>query len=226
MVDRTRPPDPGWAAVDEYIAGHLLGEDAALAAALDANEAAGLPAIDVSAAQGKMLYLLARMCGAARILEVGTLGGYSTIQLARAAGDGGRVVTLEIDSRHAEVARGNLDRAGVGERVDILVGPAIETLAALDGPFDFVFIDADKQNNAAYLREALRLSRPGTTIVVDNVIREGAVLNADNDDDRITGTRALFEAAAAEPRLSATAVQTVGAKKWDGFLLAVVGAGE
>lgn len=226
MVDRTRPPDPGWAAVDDYIAGHLLGEDAVLAAALDANEAAGLPAIDVSAAQGKMLYLLARMCGAARILEVGTLGGYSTIWLARAVGEGGRVVTLEIDPHHAEVARGNLDRAGVGERVEILIGPATETLATLDSPFDFVFIDADKQNNAAYLREALRLSRAGTTIVVDNVIREGAVLDAESGDDRITGTRALFEAAAAEPRLSATAVQTVGAKKWDGFLLAVVDAGE
>lgn len=224
MVDRTQSPDPGWAAVDDYIAEHLLGEDAALAAALDANEAAGLPAIDVSAAQGKMLYLLAEMCGAARILEVGTLGGYSAIWLARAAGEGGRVVTLEIDPRHAEVARGNLDRAGIGERVEILVGPAIETLATLDGPFDFVFIDADKQNNAAYLREALRLSRPGTAIVVDNVIREGAVLDAASDDDRIAGTRALFEAAAAEPRLSATAVQTVGAKKWDGFLLAVVDA--
>jgi len=225
MVHRRQPPDPGWAAVDDYIAGHLLGEDAALADALDANEAAGLPAIDVSAALGKMLYMLARMCGATRVLEVGTLGGYSTIQLARAAGESGRVITLEIDPRHAEVARGNLDRAGVGERVEILIGPALDTLATLNGPFDFVFIDADKQNNVAYVREALRLSRPGTTIVVDNVIREGAVLDADSDDERVTGTRALFEAVAAEPRLSATAIQTVGAKKWDGFLLAVVGAG-
>lgn len=222
MVERTQQPDPAWGAVDAYIGDTLLGSDAALAATLTANAAAGLPDIDVSPAQGRMLHLLARMAGARRILEIGTLGGYSTIELARAVGEGGRVVTLEVDPHHAEVARANLNGANVGDRVDVLIGPAIETLATLDGPFDLVFIDADKQNNAAYVREALRLSRPGTTIIVDNVIREGGVLDRDSGDPRIVGTRALFEMVGAEPRLSATAIQTVGAKKWDGFLIAVV----
>ena len=223
MVERTQSQDEGWAAVDAYIGETLLGHDSALGAALAANAAGGLPDIDVSPPQGRMLRLLATMCGATHVLEVGTLGGYSTIELARAVGEGGRVVTLEIDPHHAAVARANLDAAGIGDRVEVLVGPAIETLATLDGPFDFVFIDADKQNNAAYLREALRLSRPGTAIVIDNVIREGGVLDASSADPRIAGTRALFDAVAAEPRLTATAIQTVGGKKWDGFLLAVVG---
>jgi predicted O-methyltransferase YrrM len=222
MVERTQQPDPAWEAVDAYIGETLLGEDAALAATLAANAAGGLPDIDVSPPQGRMLHLLVRMLGAKQVLEVGTLGGYSTIELARAVGEGGHVVTLEIDPHHAEVARANLAAAGVGDRNEVLVGPAIETLQTLEGPFDFVFIDADKQNNAAYLREALRLSRPGTTIIVDNVIREGGVLDADSDDPRIAGTRALFDTVAAEPRLTATAIQTVGGKKWDGFLLAVV----
>jgi predicted O-methyltransferase YrrM len=172
-----------------------------------------------------MLHLFARVCGARRILEIGTLGGYSTIWLAHALPEGGTLVTLELEPHHAEVARRNIDRAGLGDRVDIRVGLAIETLATLDGPFDLIFIDADKPSNVAYLREALRLSRPGTTIVVDNVTREGGVIDAESDDDRIRGTRALFDAVAAEPRLSATAIQTVGTKGWDGFLLAVV-AGE
>ncbi|TPG22637.1 O-methyltransferase [Sphingomonas koreensis] len=222
MVERIQQPDAAWVAVDGYVGDTLLGADAALAASLAANAAAGLPDIDVSPAQGRMLHLFVRMAGAKRVLEIGTLGGYSTIELARAVGESGHVVTLEIDSHHAEVARANLDAAGVGDRVDVRVGPAIETLATLDEAFDFIFIDADKENNAAYLREALRLARPGATIVVDNVIREGGVLDADSDDPRIVGTRALFEAVGAEPRLSATAIQTVGAKKWDGFLLAVV----
>jgi predicted O-methyltransferase YrrM len=222
LVDRIAPPNPGWTAVDDYIAAHLLGDDPALAAALTANEAAGLPDIDVSPAHGRMLELLARMMGAGRILEIGTLGGYSAICLARALPVGGRLVTLEIDPHHAEVARANFARAGVADRIELIVGPALDTLARLEGPFDFVFIDADKPSNAAYLKEALRLSRPGTAIVVDNVVREGAVLDADSSDERVAGTRALFEAAAAEPRLTATAVQTVGVKKWDGFLLAVV----
>lgn len=213
-----------WQAVDDYIAGKLLGEDDALATALANNSAQGLPPIDVSAAQGKMLFLLAQMAGAKRILEVGTLGGYSTIWLARALPADGALVTLELEAHHARVARDNLERAGVADRVDLRVGPAAESLAAMTGeaPFDFVFIDADKQNNAHYVAEAIRLGRPGTTIVVDNVVREGGVLDADSDDERVVGTRALFDMLAADPRLDATAVQTVGAKKWDGFVLALV----
>ena len=224
MVERTEPQNRDWAAVDDYIAAHLLGEDPALAGALAANAAAGLPDIDVSPPQGRMLELMARMTGARRILEVGTLGGYSTICLARALPEGGRLVTLEIDPHHAEVARRNLKAAGVADKVEVIVGPARDTLATLQGAFDFIFIDADKPSNALYLKEALRLSRPGTAILVDNVVREGAVLDPGSDDPRVSGTRALFEAIAAEPRLSATAVQTVGAKKWDGFVLALVGA--
>ena len=220
--------DPVWTDVDDYIAAHLIGADAALDSALAANEAGGLPPIDVSAAQGKMLHLLARMAGARHILELGTLGGYSTIWLARALPEDGRLVTIELDPHHAEVACGNIARAGFAAQVDLRVGPALDLLDAMiaagEGPFDFVFIDADKPNNVAYLKAAIALSRPGTTIIVDNVVREGGVLDAASDDPRIQGTRALFEAVAAEPRLSATAVQTVGAKKWDGFLLAVLGA--
>ena len=222
MADRLNAPDPAWAAVDDYIAGHLLGDDPVLAAALTANAAAGLPDIDVSPAQGRMLQLMARMMGARRILEIGTLGGYSTICLARALPEDGRLITLEIDPHRAEVARGNLTRAGAADRVELIVGPAIDTLATLEGSFDFVFIDADKTSNVAYLREGIRLSRPGTAIVVDNVVREGMVLDAESADPLVMGTRALFEAIAAEPRLTATAVQTVGLKKWDGFLLALV----
>ena len=214
------------AAVDAYIGERLLGDDPALAAALAANAAAGLPAIDVSAAQGKMLHLLAAMSGARRILEVGTLGGYSTIWLARALPPDGRLITCEIDPHHAEVARTNLAVAGVQGRVDIRVGPALATLAAMivgeEPSFDFIFIDADKENNAAYVRAALALSRVGTIVIVDNVVREGGVIDATSTDPRVAGTRALFDAVAAEPRLDATAVQTVGAKHWDGFLLARV----
>jgi predicted O-methyltransferase YrrM len=216
-----------WKSVDGWIAGHLLAPDPALDAALAANDAGGLPPIDVAPVQGKFLQLLARMSGARRILEIGTLGGYSTIWLARALPEDGKLVTLELESHHAKVAWANLERAGVADRCEVRVGPAIETLDAMiaagEGPFDFVFIDADKENNAAYLRAAIALGRPGTAIVVDNVVREGGVLDPDSPDPRIAGTRALFEAVAAEPRLSATAVQTVGAKKWDGFLLALIG---
>lgn len=222
MVERTDAVDPRWAEVDRYIGGKLLGPDVALTATLAANATGGLPDIDVSPAQGRMLHLLARMAGASRILEVGTLGGYSTIELARALPEGGSLVTLELVPQHAAVARENIARAGLGDRVEVIVGPAADTLKRLKGPFDFIFIDADKPSNVVYLREALRLSRPGTAIVVDNVIREGKVLDGASTDDRVTGTRALFDAVAAEPRLTATAVQTVGAKKWDGFLLAIV----
>lgn len=220
--------DAAWRDVDEYIGAHLLGQDEVLDAVLAANAAGGLAAIDVSAAQGKLLHLLARTAGAGRILEVGTLGGYSTIWLARALPEDGRLVTLELEPHHAEVARSNIAAAGFADRVDVRVGPAIETLDAMiaagEAPFDFVFIDADKPSNVAYLRAAIALGRPGTTIVVDNVVRGGGLLDADSADLSIQGTRALFEAIAAEPRLSATAVQTVGEKKWDGFLLAMLGA--
>ena len=222
MVERTQPQDERWAAVDRYIGDKLLGEDATLGNALAANAAGGLPDIDVSPAQGRMLHLLARMAGARRILEVGTLGGYSTIELARALPEGGKLVTLEIDPHHAEVARANIEAAGLADRCEVFTGPALDTLATLEGPFDFVFIDADKENNAAYVEHAIRLSRPGTTILVDNVIREGNVLDPDSTDARIEGTRRLFDMVATNPRLTATAVQTVGVKKWDGFLLAVV----
>ena len=218
--------NPAWQAVDDYIAGHLLGDDPALDAALGANAAAGLPPIDISATQGKMLQLFARMVGARRILEVGTLGGYSTILLARALPEDGRLITLEIDAHRAAVAQANLERAGVADRCEIRVGAAAETLDAMiaagEEAFDLVFVDADKQSNVTYVRAAVALSRPGTVIVVDNVVREGGILHSDHPDPRIHGTRALFEALATAPRRSATAVQTVGAKKWDGFVLAVV----
>ncbi|MBQ1499446.1 MAG: O-methyltransferase [Sphingomonas sp.] len=218
-----------WIAVDGYIAGKLIGADPALDATLAANAAGGLPAIDVSAAQGRMLELFARMSGARRILEVGTLGGYSTICLARALPGDGQLVTLELEPHHAEVARANLARAGLDARCDVRVGPAAETLAAMiaagEGPFDLVFIDADKPGNRAYLDAALRLTRPGSVILVDNVVRGGRVLEADSADPSVLGTRALFDAVAAEPRLDATAIQTVGDKGWDGFLIAVVRAG-
>lgn len=213
-----------WREVDRYLAGKLLGEDAALDAALRANAEAGLQAIDVSPVQGKLLHLLARAAGARRILEIGTLGGYSTIWLARAVPEDGKVVTLEIEPHHAAVARANLDRAGLGKRVEIRVGPALDSLSALQSEdrFDFVFIDADKENNANYVRAAIGLARAGALIVVDNVVREGAVLDAGSDDPRVMGTRRLFDYLSAEPRLDATAVQTVGSKKWDGLAVALV----
>jgi predicted O-methyltransferase YrrM len=213
-----------WQAVDDYIAGKLLGADDALATTLANNAEQGLPPIDVSATQGKMLFLLAQMAGAKRILEVGTLGGYSTIWLARALPDGGSLVTLELEAHHAQVAQTNLETAGLADKVDIRVGPAAEGLAAMtdEAPFDFVFIDADKQSNSHYVAEAIRLGRPGTTIIVDNVVREGGVIDAESDDERIVGTRALFDMLSDNPRLDATAIQTVGAKGWDGFVLARV----
>jgi len=218
--------DPRWSEVDAYIAGKLHGPDAALEAALEANAEAGLPAIDVSPPQGEFLRLLALGMGARRILEVGTLGGYSTICLARALPESGRLVTLELDPHHAEVARSNIARAGLADRVDLRVGPAADALAAMEqageGPFDLVFIDADKPGNAAYLRRAIALSRPGAVILVDNVVRKGRVIDAADEDPAVRGTRALFDALAAEPRVTATALQTVGDKGWDGFVMAVV----
>ncbi|MBE1525807.1 putative O-methyltransferase YrrM [Sphingopyxis sp. OAS728] len=213
-----------WQAVDDYIAGKLLGADDVLATTLANNEKQGLPPIDVSETQGKMLFLLAQIAGARRILEVGTLGGYSTIWLARALSEDGSLVTLELEAHHARVAQANLEAAGLADKVDIRVGPAVESLAAMtaETPFDLVFIDADKQSNVRYVEEAIRLGRPGTTIIVDNVVREGGVLEAGSDDERIVGTRALFDMLNANHRLDATAIQTVGAKGWDGFVLARV----
>jgi predicted O-methyltransferase YrrM len=211
-----------WQAVDGYFTGQLLGPDPVLDATHEANALAGLPAIDVSPAQGKLLQLLARTVGARRILEVGTLGGYSTIWLARALPADGELVTCEINPAHAEVARANVARAGLDGVVDVRVGPALDTLPTLDGPFDLAFIDADKQSNAEYFRHALRLSRPGTLIVVDNVARAGRVADAYNRDPDVRGTRAVVEAIAQEPRVDATVVQTVGSKGYDGFLLARV----
>ena len=212
-----------WAAVDAFIGERLLPPDPVLDAALAANAAAGLPAIDVSPAHARLLQILARIAGARRILEIGTLGGFSTIHLARALPAGGRLVTLEAVPKHAEVARANLDRAGLADRVEVIVGPALATLPGLDGPFDFIFIDADKESNPAYLAEALRLARPGTVIVCDNVVRDGRVADLSADSPAVAGTRRFFEQAGAEPRLTATAVQTVGVKGWDGFAIAVVG---
>lgn len=211
-----------WAAVDAYIEEHLLPQDEVLDAALARSAAAGLPSIQVAPVQGKWLHLLARAIGAKRILEVGTLGGYSTIWLARALAPGGELVTLEIDPKHAAVAKENLSRAGLADRTRVIVGPAIEALPKLHGPFDLVFIDADKPSNAAYFDHAVRLARPGSVIVVDNVVREGEVLDATSADERVQGTRRLFERVAKDARVDATAVQTVGSKKWDGFLLAIV----
>ena len=214
--------DERWAAVDDYLSARLAPGEAALTEALEANAAAGLVAADVSPAQGRLLELLARLCGARAILEIGTLGGYSTIWLARALPPDGRLVTLEADPHHAQVARSNLSRAGLSEVVEIVEGPALETLPGVAGPFDLVFIDADKDRSADYLGLALERSRPGTLIVADNIVRGGAVVDAESDDPRVVGVRRLVEAVAAEPRLVATGVQTVGVKGWDGMVLALV----
>lgn len=215
-----------WTAVDSYIAEHLLPADTVLEAVLRSNRSRGLPAIDVSPAEGKLLYLLARMNGAKRILEIGTLGGYSTIWLARALPRDGKVVTLELEPHHADVATINLKMAGLWEQIDLRVGPALESLEALGaekaGPFDFVFIDADKPNNPNYLAWAIKLSRPGTVIVCDNVIRDGAVIDKGTGDPNVDGARAAFTFIANESGLEATAIQTVGAKGYDGFAIAVV----
>jgi predicted O-methyltransferase YrrM len=215
-----------WTAVDAYLADHLIARDEVLEAALLESEAAGLPAIQVTALQGRMLQIFARMMNARRILEVGTLGGYSTIWLARALPEGGRLITLEAAAKHAAVARKNLKRAGVLDRVELREGPALDTLPKLEkegaGPFDFIFLDADKEHNAEYLEWALRLARPGTVIVTDNVVREGAVLDAKSDEVAVKGTRRFFEALAAERRVTATAIQTVSGKKYDGFALLMV----
>ncbi len=217
----TSKPNP--ADVDDFLDSTVLDDDPALSAALEASDAAGLPKIAVSAQQGKFLSLLAGAVGARRILEIGTLGGFSTIWLARGAGPDGRVVTLEYEPKHAEVARANLDRAGVGDRVEILVGAALDSLPKVTGgPFDLVFIDADKENNPGYLEWAVKLTRPGSVIIVDNVIREGSILSPEPGDEVVRGARRALEILGEHPKLDTAVLQTVGAKHWDGFAFAVV----
>ncbi len=215
-----------WTAVDSYINELLVRPDEALEAALEGSEAAGLPAIQVAANQGKLLHLLVRLQGARTILEVGTLGGYSTIWLARALPADGRLVTLELDPTHAEVASANIARAGLGARVEVRVGPASESLSRLtqEGvePFDMVFIDADKEGYPDYLDWALRLTRPGSLIVADNVVRGGALMDPASSDPRVQAVRRFIELVAAEPRLDATVIQTVGIKGHDGLAFALV----
>ncbi|HUQ74433.1 MAG TPA: O-methyltransferase [Burkholderiales bacterium] len=211
-----------WDDVDRYITDTLVRPDAALDAALEASDAAGLPAINVSPNHGKLLWMFARLVNARRILEVGTLGGYSTIWLARALPPGGRLVTLEAVEKHAAVARANIERAGFSQSVEVRVGQALDALPTLQGPFDLAFIDADKQNNAEYFRWALKLARPGSLIVVDNVVRDGKVIDAQSRDAAVRGVRKLNELIATEKRVSATAIQTVGSKGYDGFAVALV----
>jgi predicted O-methyltransferase YrrM len=215
-----------WTEVDAYLTEMLVPPDAALDGALRASDAAGLPAISVTPAQGKLLYVLAKLQGARSILEIGTLGGYSTIWLARALPPDGRVVTLEVESRHADVARENIARAELDDVVEVRVGHALDTLPQIAsegaGPFDLIFIDADKPNIPEYFAWALSLSRRGSLIIVDNVIREGAITDAGSDDPSVQGARRMFELLAAEPRVSATSIQTVGSKGYDGFVFALV----
>jgi len=215
-----------WNDVDRHITDRLVAADPVLETALAASAAAGLPEIQVAPNQGKLLSLLAQIQGARTLLEVGTLGGYSTIWLARALPAGGRLVTLEADPRHAEVARANLAAAGLSEVVEVRVGPALETLPTLAGlgPFDLVFIDADKANNPEYVAWAVELGRVGTVIIIDNVVRQGAILDGASEDPDVEGTRRLYDLVGTHPRLSATAIQTVGSKGHDGLLVALVTA--
>jgi predicted O-methyltransferase YrrM len=213
-----------WTAVDNYINGLFVPSDSALDAALAASSSAGLPAINVAPNQGKLLNLLARTVGAHKILEIGTLGGYSTIWLARALPSGGRLITLEADPKHADVARANIARAGLAGLVDLRLGKALDTLPQLtsEAPFDLIFIDADKTGYSDYLGWSLKLSRPGTLIVADNVVRKGAVADPASPDANVQGVRRFNELLAAEPRVSATVIQTVGSKGYDGLAMAVV----
>jgi predicted O-methyltransferase YrrM len=221
-------PETPWSAVDRYITDHLVAPDPALDAALEASAAAGLPPINVTPNQGKFLHLLARIQGARTILEIGTLGGYSTIWLARALPAGGRLVTLESDPKHAAVARGNFARAGLSGTIELREGRALDTLPRMAsermGPFDFVFIDADKASIPEYFEWALKLARPGSVLLVDNVVRGGAVVDAASSDPSVQGVRRFNEVLASDPRVSATTLQTVGSKGYDGFTLAVVRA--
>ncbi len=212
-----------WSQVDDYLAGVLIPSDAALDAAVRAGVDAGMPQIQVSPTQGKFLYLMARMLRARKILEIGTLAGYSTIWMARALPPDGRLITLEVDPDYAEVARSNFRRARLDSMIEVRVGSALESLPGLAaegaGPFDLVFIDADKENNPDYVAWALRMSRPGTVMIVDNIARQGAVVDTTSHDVSVRGVRRMFELVASEPRLEATALQTVGVKGHDGFAM-------
>jgi predicted O-methyltransferase YrrM len=222
----TKAAQKVWTNVDRYFGDKLAPSDPALEAALAANRKAELPAIDVTPLQGKFLELLVRISNARRVLEIGTLGGYSTLWLARGLPKDGQIISLELEPRHAEVARANLNNAGVSDRVDIRVGPAAKSLQALvasdAAPFDFIFIDADKSGYPEYLGWSLKLSRPGTLIIADNVVRDGKVIEPDNPDPNVQGVRRFTDLVSGEPRLSATVLQTVGNKGYDGFTLAVV----
>ena len=218
-----------WSSVDRWLEATVVHPGPAFQEAEAASARAGLPSIQVTATQGKLLHLLARLCGARKILEIGTLGGYSTLWLATALPEDGHLVTLELDPTHAEVARTNLARGGVASRVELRVGPALELLPRLAeegaGPFDLIFIDADKSEYPGYLRWSLALSRPGTVLIGDNVVRNGAVLEAGSADPRVVGARSFHTQVGADPRLSATVIQTVGSKGYDGLTLALVGNG-
>jgi len=220
-----KPPDV-WRKVDSFFTDALISADPALGAALAANREGGLPAIDVTPLQGRFLEIFLRSTGAKRVLEIGTLGGYSTIWMARAIESSGRVITLELDQHHAAIARRNLKEAGVADRVDLRVGPASESLAALvdqnTTPFDFIFIDADKAGYPDYIQWSLKLSRPGTLIIADNVVRDGKVIDPNDPDANIHGVRRFTDIVAAEPRLSTTVMQTVGSKGYDGFAISIV----
>jgi predicted O-methyltransferase YrrM len=222
----TNPIEQQWIAVDHYLGQSLFPSDPVLEAALQASAVAGLPPIQVSACQGRLLQLLAQIQGARRILEIGTLGGYSTIWLARGLAADGRLITLELDPHHAEVARTNLARANLLAQVELRVGPALDSLTKLAaegaGPFDLIFIDADKPSTPEYLNRARKLSRPGTLIIVDNVIRKGALVDANSADPAVVGMRRVIDMLGSLPDLSATAIQTVGSKGYDGFAIARV----
>lgn len=211
-----------WSDVDAFLAATLVGDDPALEHALAAQHDAGLPAIEVAPVAGKLLNLLVRMSGARRVLEVGTLGGYSTIWMARAVGEGGRVVSIEAEADNAAVARASIDAAGLGDRVDIRVGRAADVLPTLVGGFDFVFIDADKESNTVYLDWAAKLGRPGTVVVLDNIGRAGEIVRDDSEDSMVVGTRNALRMLGEDPRFDATALQTVGVKGWDGVAIALV----
>ncbi|MBG9538951.1 O-methyltransferase [Bacillus thuringiensis] len=215
-----------WTAVDQYVSDILIPKDSTLEEVLQTNATANLPAHDVSPTQGMFLQLLVQIQGARNILEIGTLGGYSTIWLARSLPPEGRVVTLEANEKHADIARSNIERANLNDRIEVRTGFALDSLKQIENekyePFDFIFIDADKQNNPAYFEWALKLSRPGTVIIGGNVVREGEVIDNTSNDPRVQGIRRFYELIATEPRVSATALQTVGSKGYDGFIMAVV----
>ncbi len=215
-------PRETWNAVEAYATETAIRPDPSYKAVYDASIAAGLPDIAVSPAEGKQLYLMAKMSGARRILEIGTLGGYSTLWLARALPPGGKLITLEYSPKHAEVARANLAKAGVGDRVEVKVGAALDLLPTLEGPFDFIFLDANKDGYPDYFRWAVKLSRPGSVIVADNVVRGGKVADGGTSDPLVQGVRKMLDAVAAEPRVEASVIQTVGSKGYDGYLVGVV----